>query len=63
MRDGGQIVNHLFTTHIGIDHYVAKRLNLEHAFIGNIAAFNGVTDATTAHHAKISTGARHLRRQ
>ena len=63
MRHRGQIINHFFPAHIGVHHDVAKRLYLQHALIGDIAAFDGVTDTAAAHHAKISAGSRHLRSQ
>ncbi|MNE10237.1 hypothetical protein D3C80_1029410 [compost metagenome] len=63
LRHGSQIIDHLFTAHIGVDHDVAKRLHLEHIFVGNITAINGIANAAAAHHRKISTGACHLRCQ
>ena len=63
MRHGGQIVNHLFPAHVGIHHDVSERLYFQYALIGDITAFDGITDATAAHHAKICAGSRHLRSQ
>ena len=55
-----QVIQQLFTRKIDIGDGVTKRLHFQHIFIGDIARFNAVANAATAHHCQIRPGACHL---
>ncbi|CSG43232.1 Uncharacterised protein [Shigella sonnei] len=60
MCDGGQVINHLFTDHVGIHHHIAEWLHFQYVFIADIACFDRITNSSSTHHRKVGTSAIHL---